>query len=210
VSSTESPRAPHVWTLDDAELIARVRDGDEAAAEILYDRLGPKVEATVTRLLGYSDPDRDDCVQVAYVEIIRTVERFRGGCSLEHWASTIAARVVYKHLRRRGTERLIFHDASPASEPPDAPEPTSTSRRIVARDLARRVRDALQKIAPEKMSAFLLHDVLGFDLREVAEITRSSVAATQQRVLRGRREAHAHLSADAELSAFLEQLDDEL
>ena len=85
----------------------------------------------------------------------------------------------------------------------------SASRRLVARDLAERIREKIAGIVPEKAYTFLLHDVLGFDLREISQITSVSVAAAQQRLVRGRREVHAHLAEDAELAALLEDLEDE-
>jgi RNA polymerase sigma-70 factor, ECF subfamily len=143
---------------------------------------------------------------MTFVEIVRAVGTFRGDSSLEHWCSRIAAHVVYKHIRRRRTERKIFERGARTS---DRPEPISTSKRIVARDLALRIYDKLTGITPEKLHAFLLHDVLGFDLREIAQITSVTVAAAQQRLVRGRREVRAHLAADAELSALLEDMEEE-
>ena len=39
VKPTPSPRAPATWALDDVQLIAAVREGDEDAGELLYERL---------------------------------------------------------------------------------------------------------------------------------------------------------------------------
>jgi RNA polymerase sigma-70 factor (ECF subfamily) len=189
----------------DEQLLEAVREGNEDAAEVLYRRLYPSIEHTVRRLLGANDPDCADCVQMAFVEIVRAIGSYRGDCAFEHWSRRVAAHVVYKHIRRRQTERKIFERGARTS---DRPEPMSSHRRIVARDLAERIRDKLAMVAPDKAYAFLLHDLLGFDLREIAQITSVSVAAAQQRLVRGRREVHAQLAEDAELSAMLEDLED--
>lgn len=186
-------------SMDDAELLTALVGGDEEAAAALYDRLRPRVAATVARLLGSSDPDIEDCVQNTFVEIVRSIDRYRGDCPLEHWASRIAAHVVYKHIRRRRIERRIFD--GPA-RPSDRPEPISTTRRLVMRDLVARIRQKLSGLDEDKTYAFLLHDVLGFDLAEIAEITGVTVAAAQKRLVRGRREVHAELAADADLATL--------
>lgn len=188
------------------QLLAALRAGDEDAAESLHDRLRPRVALTVRRLLGPGDADEDDCVQIAFVEIVRSVDQYRGESSLEHWASTIAAHVVYKHIRRRKTERRVFEHGARTS---DRPAPMSASRRVVVNDLVQRIRERLAGIDSEKIQTFLMHDVLGFDLREIAQITEVSVAAAQQRLVRGRREAHAELAADPELARVLEDMEDQ-
>lgn len=193
--ATEATPAP----LDDAELLTAVLQGDDDAAGALYGRLRPRVAATVRRLLGSGDPDQDDCVQNAFVQIVRSIDRYRGDCPLEHWAARVAAHVVYKHIRRRRFERKIF---SGPARPSERPEPMSSSRRLVMRDLVGRIREKLAGLDEDKTYAFLLHDVLGFDLAEIAQITGVSVAAAQKRLVRGRREVHAELASDAELASL--------
>jgi RNA polymerase sigma-70 factor (ECF subfamily) len=190
--------------LDDTELLAALRAGDEAAATALHDRLRPRIETTVRRLLGVGDAEHEDCVQLTFVEIIRSIEKYRGECSLEHWATSIAAHVVYKHIRHRKAERRVFDAGARTS---DRPEALSSSRRVVTKDLFDRVRRRLDELDSDKAYTFLLHDVIGFDLREIAQITGVSVAAAQGRLVRGRREVHAHLAADAELAAVLMELE---
>ncbi len=178
-------RTPVAGGWDDHELVAAVRDGDEAAAGAFHDRLRPRVEGTIRRLIGSGDADQDDLGQLAMIALIEGIDRYRGECSLDAWASTVAAHVVYKHIRRgRKLERRFF-------SPPAESEPSSCLnpvRALVARDLVRRARSLLAGLSEEKAWTFLLHDVCGFDLREIAEITGVTATAAQGRLVRGRRE----------------------
>ena len=193
--------------LDDVELLAAIQNGDTDAANTLHDRLRPKVATTVRRLLGAGDTDQEDCVQIAFVEIIRSIDRYRGECPIEHWAAQIAANVVYKHIRRRRMERRVFDGRGAVLS--ERPEPVSSSRRLIAMDLVAHVRRKLDAIDPTKAYAFLLHDVLGFDLREIAEITGVSVAAAQKRLVRGRRDIHGEIARDPELAELVDDLGEE-
>ena len=202
-SASSSPSLPDVP--DDAELLAALQNGDSEAAEAMYDRLRPKIESTIRRLLGPGDVDHQDCVQSTFVEVVRSIDRYRGECPIEHWAAQIAANVVYKHIRRRRLERRFFGGSVRASE---RPEPISSSRRMVAKDLVERIREKMADLEPQKAFTFLLHDVLGFDLQEIATITGVTVAAAQKRLVRGRRDVHNELARDAELAGLVEDLGD--
>ncbi len=188
---------------DDHELVAAVREGDEEAAGAFHDRLRPRVEATIRRLVGARDRDTDDLGQLAMIALIESIGRYRAECSLDAWASAVAARVVYKHMRRRKLENRVF---SPAGPEPAAP--LRAVRALEARDLLHRARGLLAGMSDEKAWTFLLHDVCGFDLREIATITGVTTAAAQGRLVRGRRELHELAAADPELRAALLDLED--
>jgi RNA polymerase sigma-70 factor, ECF subfamily len=190
--------------LDDSELLEAVRAGDPAVAGALYDRARPQIERTVHRLLGSRDVDGEDIGQVAALELITTIHRYRGKCSLDSWISTITARVVYKQIRRRKLERRFF-----TGEPLDDGEhPASHAGDALRSDLAPRVRAHLQSIDPKKAWAFLLHDVWGYELAEVGEITQTSAAAAQSRLVRARRDLHERIASDPELADMLDREDE--
>jgi RNA polymerase sigma-70 factor (ECF subfamily) len=187
-------------------LLASVRAGDPDAATALHDRLRPVVERTIRRLLGARSRDHEDLAQHAMIEVVYTVEKFRGDCPLDAWASTVAAHVVYNHIRRATTERRIFEgirDDETEGEGPAAASTRSLSRDTTARSTLRRVFAHLDTLESSKAWTYVLHDVCGFDLREVAEITESTVAAAQTRLVRGRRELHERMAADPELAPML-------
>lgn len=197
----EPARAPRLPapTLDDSQLLVAMRKGDPEAAAALHDRLRPVVERAIRRLLGRNDRDHEDLAQQAMIEVVCTVDKFRGDCPLDAWASTVAAHVVYNQIRRRVTERRIF-DAS-RHENDDGPDSSRGSpRQVSARSTLKRVMAHLAGIEESKAWTYMLHDVCGYDLREVAQITSSSVAAAQTRLVRGRRELHERLAADPELA----------
>jgi RNA polymerase sigma-70 factor (ECF subfamily) len=189
-------------SLDDAQLLQALRDGDPSAATSLHDRVRPQVDRTTARLLGVHDVDREDVAQLAMIELVTTIDRFRGDCSLDAWTSMVTARVVYKHIRRRQTERRIF-----AGVELDAGATRSSQhagREVAMRSLLERLRVHLEAIDENKAWTFVLHDVCGYDLREIADITGATVAAAQTRLTRGRREIHERIAADPELAGALE------
>jgi RNA polymerase sigma-70 factor, ECF subfamily len=188
--------------LDDSELLAALRCGDASAATALYDRTRAVVERTVARLLGGSDCDAPDVVQLAFIELVHSIQTFRGDCPLDAWVSVISARVVYKHIRRRRLERRLF-SAVPVQALGLCTE--VTRQELVFRGALRRVQAHLAQVDDNRAWTFLLHDVFGYDLREVAGITNVSVAAAQSRLVRGRREVHARVHADPELAGLVRE-----
>jgi RNA polymerase sigma-70 factor (ECF subfamily) len=191
---------PSISTFDDNELLAAVRSGDESAATAFYHRVRPQVDGTISRLLGPRDPDVEDVAHLAFIEIVRSIHRFRGECSLDTWVSKVTAFVVCKQIRRRRIERGVFERSGVEAEDRARPGP-----RLVARSLLARVQAHLGNIEEGKTLAFLLHDVCGFDLREAARMLDVSVAAAQKRLVRGRREIRARLAGDPELADMLAQ-----
>jgi RNA polymerase sigma-70 factor, ECF subfamily len=192
---------PGVAPIDDVQLLAAIRAGDGRAAEALYERSRPIVERTLRKLLGRSDPEHQDLFQNTMIEIVRTIDRYRGECPLDGWIATLAAHVVFKDLRHRRVERRVLTDSLPF-EPIGSDQP---AHRAVLRSTIDRVRDHLSCMDAGRAWAFLLHDVHGYDLREMAQIMGVSAAAAQSRLVRGRKEIHDRIAGDPELANHLER-----
>jgi RNA polymerase sigma factor (sigma-70 family) len=197
--------APGIAAIDDVQLLAAIRAGDGRAAEALYERSRPIVERTLRKLLGRSDPEHQDLFQNTMIEIVRTIDRYRGECPLDGWIATLAAHVVYKDLRHRRVERRVLTDAMPL-EPIGSDQP---ALRAALRSTIDRVRDHLGRMDAGRAWAFLLHDVHGYDLREMAQIMGTSPAAAQSRLVRGRKEIHDRIASDPDLACDLERTEGE-
>lgn len=176
---------------DDTAIVAGVRRGEEAAADLLFDRLHGVVVRTLQRVLRQAASEIEDLVQITFERIIVTIveDRFAGACSLSTWASAIAAHVGIDALRSRMRERKVFLSPSPSAPAVgEMPISTSLEHRLEARDEMERLQLTLARMRPEQAETLLLHDAFGHDLAEVAMLTGVSVAAAQSRLVRGRKE----------------------
>ena len=193
----------------DDEILEAVRRGDAVVAEDFYWRIKPVVDRTVRRLVGRLDRDGEDLVQIALVQLIESLHSYRGECPLDAWVSTVAAHVVYKHIWRRRLEKNHLRISAGrrrggVDQPEDVP---GIAQRILLRDAVKQVVDHLTTIRSERAWAFVLHDVCGYSLDEVAHICGVSVVAAQSRLVRGRRELHQLIAADPRLADLLERSD---
>jgi len=180
--ASASPTSAPAPRLDDTQLLGAVRAGDARAAVALYERSRPIVQRMV--------------------EIVSTVDRYRGECPFDGWIATVAAHVVYKSLRRRSLERRFLTAAPEDLDPASAEQPAESA---VLRSILGRVRGHLEGVEPGRAWAFLLHDVHGYDLREVAQIMGVSAAAAQSRLVRGRKDLHERIAGDPELADALKR-----
>jgi RNA polymerase sigma-70 factor (ECF subfamily) len=190
----------------DAKLLDSVRAGNARSAAAFHDRIAPIVNRTVSRLLGHRDPDHDDVSQQALIELVLTVDRFLGQCPLDAWTSIISARVVYRHLRRRKLERRLFvlHGLESVENTARA-----SSNQATLRIAIRRIEAHLEAIEPKKAWTFVLHDVHGYNLAEISQITGGSLAAVQSRLVRARKELHSRIGESEDLAPLLEELGSE-
>jgi RNA polymerase sigma-70 factor (ECF subfamily) len=192
-----APSQPPAYT--DTELFEGIATGDERIARELYRRLLPSVEAALYRVLGRREHDHEDLVQSSFEQIIITLaqRRYAQACSLNTWASTIAAHIALKSLRSRYRQRNVFDARIGADELAEfASGGEDVERTVGDRRELERLRQRLSELPAAQAEAVVLHDVMGHPLAEIATITGASVAAAQSRLVRGRKELMARMAAD--------------
>lgn len=185
----------------DSELFEGIASGDERIARELYRRLLPAVESALYRVLGRREHDHEDLVQSSFEQIIVTLaqRRYAQACSLNTWASTIAAHIALKSLRSRYRQRNVFdqrvgtEDLAELASGGDDVERTVGERRELER-----LRQRLSELPAAQAEAVVLHDLMGHPLAEIAAITGASVAAAQSRLVRGRKELLSRMEAERE------------
>jgi RNA polymerase sigma-70 factor (ECF subfamily) len=175
----------------DVELARRCEKGDGQAFEELYRRHAGRLYTLVYRMVG-SAPEADDLLQEVFLHAHRKLSSFRGDSSLGTWLYRLGMNHCLDYLRGRqakmgrATDSL---DAEGMVEPaaPCPAVPVAISRMDLERAIAR---------LPEGCrAAFLLHDVEGFDHREVGRILGVSEGTSKSQVHKARMKLRAMLSA---------------
>jgi RNA polymerase sigma-70 factor, ECF subfamily len=169
-------------TLDtsDAELLARVGEGDREAFELLYRRYVRPLFGLALRRLG----DRghaEDAVQEAFAAIWRSASTYRpergaaGG-----WLYTVARNAIVDRLRRNGlaTDAELPELVSREPGPPEWAEDSYVSWRVhrALEELQPREREVLELAYWSGMSQSEVADYLGLPLGTVKTRTRSGLA----------------------------------
>jgi len=171
--------------VQDALLVDRCLAGERAAARELFRDQHRRVQATLWRVIGHNR-DMDDLLQDVFIEVFKSLRRYRAEATLATWIDRIAARVAYKYLRAKKRQ-----PAALAAVPDELPDPVALSpspqRHAAARQRLAHFFDAAVELPPAARIAFVLHVIEGRPLAEVANITEASVTATKVRVWRARK-----------------------
>jgi RNA polymerase sigma-70 factor, ECF subfamily len=159
----------------DRNLVDRfTRHGDEAAFRELYGRHVGRVHRIVARILGPRG-DVDDAVQEIFVQVHRSLDRFRGDSLFATWLHRLAVNVTTSALR----ERLrVSVEAAP--EEPDPGDQLEAREEVLA------LYRALDELPEHNRIAFVLFELEGMPLEEIAETTGVPLQAAAARLRRAR------------------------
>ena len=152
------------------------------------------------RLTG-SVVDADDLVQETFIAVFRGITRFRGDSKLSTWVDRIAVRVVFHHIRARGTAPIpldVIGDVEGSGG--------SMESQAHARDGLRRLYAALSELSPESRTAFALYAIDGRSIAEVAQVTQTSFVAAKCRIWRARRELVKKAKQDPVLAELVKDV----
>jgi RNA polymerase sigma-70 factor (ECF subfamily) len=161
----------------DAELVARVLDGDVGAFGFLIRRYQDAYFRFATRMLGNRD-DADDALQSAFVRAFRKLADCRDPARFGGWLYQIVINecrtLAYRRDRR---ERRLVRDFGELEQAPvEAPMDANDDLSVIQR--------ALGELEPEQREAFVLKHVEDLSYEEMSELTGAGVSALKMRVKR--------------------------
>lgn len=173
-------------SVSDADLIARFKAGDHAVFDVLYRAHVGKVQAKLFAILG-PDADVDDLIQITFIQVHRSIHDFRGDSAFTTWLHRITVNVALSHRRRqRRLENRQQELAATHAEPSDpAPGPDDICG---SRQAFRMLYDILEHMKPHKRTAYVLFEIEGHSLEEIAEIVGASPNTVSTRLRAARQE----------------------
>ena len=176
----------------EADLLAGLKAGTPGAYEALVRREGPKLLKTARRVLR-SEEDARDSVQEAFGRAFQAVHKFEGRSRLSTWLYRITLNQCLMRLRSKGrqSERAIDDLLPNFDESNHRIEPLwqfdeSVDEMLERKDIASRVRAAIDDLPETHRRVLLLRDIEELSTEEAAEVLDISPGAVKVRLHRAR------------------------
>ncbi len=187
-----------VSTDDTSELVARAKRGELAALDAIAREQLPRVERLLRRMLGPRS-DIEDLVQEVFLELCKSLGRFRGESSFSTFVGGITVHVAQRAMRPSAWQRRRMPAGEEEPESPlDGPDD-----RAVSKARLRRLQIALERLSPPHRVALTLWALEGLEPNVIAQMTGASLSATRSRIFYAQRHVRESATKDPVLREWL-------
>jgi RNA polymerase sigma-70 factor (ECF subfamily) len=195
--------------LTDQEIVARVCGGETALFEVLMRRHNQRVYR-VARAIVKDEVEAEDVMQQAYINAYTHLRQFESRAQFSTWLTRIVVREALSRRRRayrgEGEGGMRLTTATPDVDALSAPQ-ADPERQAYARELARVLESAVDRLPEAYRTVFMLRDIEGLSTSETAAGLELGEEAVKTRLHRARamvrRTIAAHIgAATAEAFSF--------
>lgn len=178
----------------DAELalVARLREGDAAAFDILHQTFNTRLFNFLARLSQSRDV-AEDLLEETWLRLVAHAPSLRTDTRLAAWLFTVARNLHASYCRARLVEQS--HAADLIGLWPGAASRPSPFEKLAAGETQRRIEAALATLPVAGREALLLVAAEGLSISEAADVCGISPEAMRQRLSRARAMVARRLAA---------------
>ena len=193
------------WT--DADLLAKLKAGDQYAFAELVERHSSIVYNLALRMMG-NPQEAEEVLQETFISAFRAIDRFEGRSQLGTWLYRIAYNAALMRLRRREVPTSSIDEPVVSEDGEELPRQlidwTNLPDDLVLGKELRSVLDEAVAALPQSLrSVFVLRDIEGLSTAEVAEalsLTETNVKVRLHRArLALREKLNAYFAASADV-----------
>ena len=188
-----------VRELSDEQLVSCAIDGDYDAFEELVERYQDKAYRLAFSLVK-DESVAQDVVQEAFLNTYRKLETYAGEARFGSWIYRVVVNAALMRLRKEGRRSEIgIDDVGPSvtdeegtfSQPPSWR--TQADEAAENLELRQQILTAIDDLKPKYQATFLLREVEGLSVREIADVLELSEGAVKSRLHRARLHLQAAL-----------------
>ena len=175
--------------LSDAEVMLRVRAGDEPAFAFLVQKYRRPMMSFMYRMVR-NQAVAEDLAQEVFLRVYRSRETYTANAKFTTWLYRIATNLAVNHARDTRHERpevsmsLDEADAETGLMP-DLPDGTpNVEENILRRERLAAIRSHVQALPERQRLAVIMHKYQGMDYRQIAGVLQLSESATKSLLFR--------------------------
>ena len=174
----------------DEEAMRKFQKGDDGSFDLLLDRHGPGVLRFIIRMTGLERPQAEDLLQEIFMKVIERRKKYDPGQKFSTWLYSITRNHCIDFLRTESYRRHSSLDA-PLSMEEEGGSVVIDFIRSYDKDQEERTFDlevkelidiGVRGLKEEFREVFLLREVEGLSLEEIAEVTESPLGTVKSRL----------------------------
>jgi RNA polymerase sigma-70 factor (ECF subfamily) len=141
--------------------------------------------------------EAEDLTQEAFMQLFRKIHTFRGESAFSSWLHRLTANIVLMRLRKRkptstSLDQIFAGDDGDDRPPNEAGGPDLRLTGIFDRVNLQR---AVNQLPKGYRAMFILHDVCGYEHKEIAEILGCSVGTSKSQLHKARKQIREFLKS---------------
>lgn len=149
------------------DIIKEAQKGEEAAFQKIVQKYRAQVAGIAYRMVGDYE-DAKDISQIVFVKVYQNLQRFDTTKKLSTWLYRITINASIDFIRKFRKHRFEMLDNIIG----ELKEKKNDVEKVYQRGLIRwAIKEALDNLNPKQRSVFVLRDLEGLDIKEVAQIT---------------------------------------
>lgn len=173
----------------DAQLVARVQQGDKRAFDLLVLKYQHKIHSLISRYIR-DHSEVQDVAQEAFIKAFRAINNFRSESAFYTWMYRIAINTAKNHLVSRsrrppGTDVDVAESDEYAGH--NVLQDIETPENILHSDeVALVVKHALDSLPEDLRTAVTLREFDGLSYEDIADVMACPVGTVRSRIFRAR------------------------
>jgi RNA polymerase sigma-70 factor (ECF subfamily) len=175
--------------LSDAQIMLRVKAGDESAFEYLVQKYRRPMLSFMYRM-AHNSAVAEDLAQEVFLRVYRSREKYEASAKFTTWLYRIASNLAVNHARDTRHERP--ENTVSLDEPDqesgltmDVPDDSlSAEENIVKRERLAAIRQRVQDLPERQRIAVIMHKYQQMDYRQIAEVLKLSESAIKSLLFR--------------------------
>jgi RNA polymerase sigma-70 factor, ECF subfamily len=189
VGSAAAVADPVAGELTDAEVMLRVKAGDDSAFDYLVQKYRRPIINFMYRM-AHNPGAAEDLAQEVFLRVYRSRASYEASAKFTTWLYRIATNLGMnyvrdtRHERPENTMNLDVPDEETGQTPDLADKQPNIEEEILRRERLKAIREKVEALPERQKMAVLMHKYQQMDYRQIAEVLKLSESATKSLLFR--------------------------
>jgi RNA polymerase sigma factor (sigma-70 family) len=169
------------------ELIAQLRQGNEAAFKQVFEAHQDRIYNTILYMIQSAE-EAEDLTQEVFVDVFLSIENFKAQSKLSTWIYRIAINKALNHQRFKKAKKrfgavLSIFNLSPIDDAPDFVHPGIL---LENKEVSEALYKAINELPEKQKTAFVLRQLEDLSYTEIAEVMQTTTPSVESLLFRAK------------------------